>query len=194
MTPTRVIEIVVEGEPIGQPRQDGMVFWPKGAKKPTVRMYTPQVREKLGTNPVTGKAIYGPDKLEPWKRRIELACYGKVAAPIRAPLRIRIDAFFPRCEYHAKKKFPKGHVFEGPIPTTSFPHTAKPDKDNVEKAVLDAMKTAGVYTDDCMVFSGPTNKWYCAVGYDPGVRIVIEVMPTVLVSQPAQLTLQETKP
>lgn len=183
MTPTRTIEIVVEGEPIGQPRAR---HDPRSG-----RTYTPKVREKIGTNPVTGKAIYGPDKLEPWKDRIRLACYGKVAEPIRAPIRIRIDAFFPRCEYHAKKKFPKGHVFSGPIPETSFPHTAKPDKDNIEKAVLDAIKAAGVYEDDCLVFGGPTEKWYCGVGYDPGVRILIEVLPTVLVPDAQPALIQE---
>ncbi len=183
MKPTRVIEIVVEGEPIGQPRADFV--------RATGRAYTPKVREKIGTKP-NGKPLYGPDKLEPWKNRIAMACYGKVQAPIRAALRISIDAFFPRCEYHAKKKFPKGHIFEGPIPTSAIPHTAKPDKDNVEKAILDAMKQAGVYTDDCVVFSGPVSKWYCSVGFDPGVRISIEVMPRVLVQPapiPAQLTL-----
>lgn len=194
MTPTRTIEIIVEGEPIGQPRQDGMVFWPKGSKRPTVRMYTPDVREKIGTNAVTGKAIYGPDKLQPWKDRIALACFQRVSEPIHAPMRISIDAFFPRCAYHAKKRFAKDHIFQGQIPTTAIPHTAKPDKDNVEKAILDALKQAKVYTDDSLVFAGPTQKWYCSVGYDPGVRIVIEVMPTVLVEEPAQLSLQEAKP
>jgi len=185
MKPIRTIEIVVEGEPIGQPRAR--------SDPRTGRMYTPKVRSKIGTKP-NGKPLWGPDKLEPWKRRVELACFGKVSAPIHAPMRVSIVAFFPRCEYHAKKRFPKGHVYQGLIPTTAFPYITTPDKDNVEKAILDAMKTAGMYTDDSLVFAGPCDKWYCSVGYDPGVRITIDVYPTVLVEEPAQLSLQEAKP
>lgn len=39
------------------------------------------------------------------------------------------------------------------------PHTHKPDKDNLEKAVLDALKGI-VFTDDSRVASGSTAKWW----------------------------------
>jgi Holliday junction resolvase RusA-like endonuclease len=40
------------------------------------------------------------------------------------------------------------------------PHTHVPDKDNLEKAVLDALKDTGVFTDDKMVAGGAVFKWW----------------------------------
>ena len=65
MKPTSTIEFSVAGEPIGEPRQDGRVIYRAGSRRPSVQMYTPPVREKIGTM-TGGKPIYGPDKLGPW--------------------------------------------------------------------------------------------------------------------------------
>ena len=51
-------------------------------------------------------------------------------------------------------------------------HTVKPDVDKLERAVLDAMTIAGVWSDDAQVISGPRGKRY-ADECVPGVRIVI---------------------
>jgi Holliday junction resolvase RusA-like endonuclease len=40
------------------------------------------------------------------------------------------------------------------------PHDQKPDKDNLEKLVLDAMERAGVFRNDSQVAQGPVEKWW----------------------------------
>lgn len=58
-------------------------------------------------------------------------------------------------------------------PTGRVPHTIKPDKDNVEKAVLDALKNAGVLRDDCRAYDGRSAKFYAAAGEVPHVEVTL---------------------
>jgi Holliday junction resolvase RusA-like endonuclease len=60
-------------------------------------------------------------------------------------------------------------------------HTTKPDKDNLEKAILDELKQAGFFRDDAQVCSGgPNTKRYVLPGVSsdpeglPGVTIEVE--------------------
>lgn len=61
------------------------------------------------------------------------------------------------------------------------PHTDVPDKDNLEKLVLDAMKKAKVYADDSQVAAGPTEKWW---GEQAGVVVLAEPIDTALAVAP----------
>jgi Holliday junction resolvase RusA-like endonuclease len=58
-----------------------------------------------------------------------------------------------------------------------IPHTVKPDTDNLLKAVMDAMTEAGVWTDDALVYSTKSEKWYASEG-ECGARIKVEVRET----------------
>lgn len=51
------------------------------------------------------------------------------------------------------------------------PHTQKPDKDNLEKLVLDAMEKAGVFRNDSQVAQGPVEKWW---GERGGATVLVE--------------------
>lgn len=53
------------------------------------------------------------------------------------------------------------------------PHTAKPDADNLAKAVLDAMTRAGAWKDDSQVSSLRVMKYYGTAGERTGVMITI---------------------
>lgn len=78
-----------------------------------------------------------------------------------------------------------GPLFTGAVRTTMTftfagaphqigkPHTAKPDKENLEKLVLDAMERAGVYRNDSQVAAGPVAKWW---GEQPGATILVEAI------------------
>lgn len=57
----------------------------------------------------------------------------------------------------------------------SYP-TVKPDIDKLERAVLDAMKTAGVYTDDAVVVDVRKIKYYCTDTEPEGVAVVVHRM------------------
>lgn len=59
------------------------------------------------------------------------------------------------------------------------PHTDVPDKDNLEKLVLDAMKKAGVFRDDSQVAQGPVEKWW-------GERAGVTVLAEPIADRPAQ--------
>jgi Holliday junction resolvase RusA-like endonuclease len=52
------------------------------------------------------------------------------------------------------------------------PHTQKPDKDNLEKAVMDALTSIGIWKDDCQVYDGRTAKYWS--GDKSGVEIWVK--------------------
>lgn len=59
----------------------------------------------------------------------------------------------------------------------SIHHTAKPDFDNVAKAICDAMTTAGLWKDDAQVCRSVIEKWYVAKGARAGVWLTVERLP-----------------
>jgi Holliday junction resolvase RusA-like endonuclease len=80
--------------------------------------------------------------------------------PLDEPLEVSAVFYFPRPKRLGKRQ-------DNP------PHTVVPDKDNVEKAMLDALKSAGVIRNDSLVWSGATAKVYCEYGGTPRAEIVI---------------------
>jgi Holliday junction resolvase RusA-like endonuclease len=88
----------------------------------------------------------------------------KERLPIRCPVSVQIVFWMPRPARLMTKKT-IGHI--------DVPHIAKPDKDNLEKAVADALENAGVLTNDSIVFHGEQMKLYANAGEAP--RAVITV-------------------
>lgn len=54
-------------------------------------------------------------------------------------------------------------------------HTKKPDRDNLEKAVLDAL-TGIFWVDDCQVCAGRVEKWIASGDESEGVFVSILVL------------------
>jgi Holliday junction resolvase RusA-like endonuclease len=81
-----------------------------------------------------------------WKNRIigALVAARKGAARIERPVAMVARAMFSTTD---KRLWGK-------------PHTNRPDKDNLEKLVLDAMVKAGTLKDDSLVYDGGTSKWW----------------------------------
>jgi len=75
--------------------------------------------------------------------------------PLNCPLRMDITCYFER---------PKSHYRTGKFsselrPNIPLYHTVKPDRDNIEKIIQDALN--GVfYRDDSLICSGTTQKFY----------------------------------
>lgn len=145
-SPIEIIRVRVYGDPKAQPRAKASTMQIGG--KTQVRMYTP------------GGKIGG------WKRLIALALMPHLPKhPLAGPVIVDADFVFHRPQSLCRKKDPIGRIR----------HDVKPDRDNLDKALLDLMKRAGVYHDDAQVCDGHLRKWYAAIGEDPGVELVVSV-------------------
>jgi Holliday junction resolvase RusA-like endonuclease len=114
--------------------------------------------------PTTIKNADGTKKPHPivqFKHEVKEACRKEYQdAPLKGPLEVNVTAVFPR------KNFPKkqggGRVY----------HTAKPDRDNLDKAILDAMKGI-IFEDDKQVCRGSISKVYAAIDEQPHVEVIV---------------------
>jgi len=83
-------------------------------------------------------------------------------APWDGPVHLEAEIYLPRPQKYCRKK-----DYPGPI----WAHTAPEDRDNLEKSITDALKTAGAYRDDRQVVAGEVRKMYHAIGANPGVVV-----------------------
>ena len=101
--------------------------------------------------------------------------------PWDGPIRVSIEAFFPRPKAMCAKKHPRGAIRKN----------TKPDADNLVKAVLDALtpprakrvtteaeravlRKGYMWIDDGQVHLGTVDRWYHGIDAGPGVIITIE--------------------
>lgn len=103
---------------------------------------------------------YMPERhpVHAYKQAIALLAKQQCREPIDGPVEVRMEFYF------AKPKSLKG---------ASLFKITKPDNDNLEKAVLDAM-CGIVYPDDARVFRSVVAKYYCEPGTEPRTEIAIE--------------------
>lgn len=88
--------------------------------------------------------VYDPGTAEGWKSQIAVAALPhKPSARIEGPIHVTLRFFFQRPKGHAGKK--------GLKPNAPTYHTAKPDADNLAKAVLDCITQLGFWRDDSQV-------------------------------------------
>jgi len=141
------LTIFVPGLPVAQPRPRAVSF------RGHARMYSP------GTS-------------NEWKACVIHALRAVVADagsfPAGVPIRCDLTFYLPR---------PKGHFGSGKNLHTIKPSapkrpTGKPDRDNLDKAVCDAITAAGVWRDDSQVTDGRIRKRYCLDGQS-GCEITI---------------------
>lgn len=115
--------------------------------------------------------IYDPGTAEGWKGAIAQELKDQAGKAITDPLRVDLIFYFPR---------PKSHYGIGRNAVKlkdSAPgfHTKKPDIDNLEKAVFDALSEKsgiGLWKDDTQVVHSETIKRYADDG-PSGMRIFI---------------------
>lgn len=112
--------------------------------------------------------VYEAGTAENWKSQIALAATPcRPAAPLAGPVFVSSTFIFARPKKHFKSNNPdKGLRDDAPLW-----HTSKPDRDNLEKALLDTLtQVGGFWRDDSQVCSGPVRKLY---GATPGCTVVI---------------------
>lgn len=154
------IEFTVAGTPHARPRPRAMAFKSKRSGKWQGRMYQPKLGAKVRT-----KADKAWQLAQAWAEAVKAAVAGQLPPePWTGPVACTIDVFFERPEKYQKKKYPAGPMR----------CTRKPDRDNLDKAVLDALTAAGLWKDDAQVCDGAVRKWYAAKDCGPGVIVVAE--------------------
>ncbi len=92
-----------------------------------------------------GKArVYDPGTAEGWKGQVALAAKEHLPpTPIDIPVAMHLRFHLPR---------PRGHFGKAGIkPAAPCHHVARPDIDNLAKAVIDALVAIGFLRDDCLV-------------------------------------------
>jgi Holliday junction resolvase RusA-like endonuclease len=115
--------------------------------------------------------VYDPGTADDWKALIAAAVRPHVpAVPLEGALAVDVTWIIPRPKAHFRTGAKAGVLRPG----APMLVTAKPDRDNLDKAVLDALTQCRMWTDDAQVVAGRLLKRY---GEPPGCRIVIETEP-----------------
>jgi Holliday junction resolvase RusA-like endonuclease len=140
------------GRPVGQPRTRSTIRRGKGGK--------------------VFSGVYDPGTADDWKtiiRNAATAAWDRV--PFTGPTSIIATVIFARPKSHLKRN---GDVKEN----APIWHIGKPDRDNIDKALLDALVDAGILADDKQVCSGGIFKVYVAPGEFPGIEVEIHSITT----------------
>jgi Holliday junction resolvase RusA-like endonuclease len=115
--------------------------------------------------------IYDPGTADGWKASVCAAAkQGWDGVTFTGPLRVDVAVYFKR---------PKSHFYTGKRSDVLRPdapnyHTSKPDRDNLDKAILDAITGTGVWKDDAQVCAGTITKTY--VQFIAGANITITAL------------------
>lgn len=128
-----------------EPKQSdrSSIIQPKGGGKPFVHHYP---SKKVDNNAKALMALLRPHSS---------------AKPLKGPLRLVVDVYYPWRVAETKKRRAMGQI----------PKDTWPDWDNLGKQVCDVMEKLGFFRNDSQIASGTVNKWWGGVA----PRLVIEL-------------------
>ena len=102
--------------------------------------------------------IYQPDDAKGWAKLVALQARRYAPDdPLTGPVAVNLTFVFPRPRAHFTKK--------GLRPDAPHYHTAKPDRDNLDKLILDVFTRLGFWRDDAQVVRGTVLKLYTSFNY-----------------------------
>jgi Holliday junction resolvase RusA-like endonuclease len=101
--------------------------------------------------------FYNPGTADGWKEAVQAVFLTDRKPVIQGPVRLRVKFFFHRSTL---------------LSGEPVPHTAKPDIDNLKKAVMDALTEIQVWEDDSQVYADPGEKYWTPG--KSGARILVE--------------------
>jgi crossover junction endodeoxyribonuclease RusA len=118
----------------------------------------------------TGGVVVTADnpKSKSWRQSI-LDAVPPMAVQLGGPVRVTIVFLLPRPAHHYGTGRNAGQVKPG----APRDPAVKPDVDKLARAVLDALKAAGVYRDDAQVCRLSSEKDYAGPGEKPGALIEV---------------------
>jgi Holliday junction resolvase RusA-like endonuclease len=157
------ITITVPAIPIAQPRVKASAF---GGH---VKIYTPtSVKQADGSNK--------PHPIAAFKATVRMAFVDAYkGSPLTGPLRCDCLFVMPR---------PKNMIWKTRA-MPRMPHTSKPDRDNLDKAVMDALKGLA-WVDDSQVCQGTIEKCIAAGDEQPHAVITIAQVEVITASAAVQ--------
>lgn len=101
--------------------------------------------------------VYDAKTAEGWKSLVaDAAKRNRPASPFAGPVIVHLVFWMPRPKSHYRSGKHAGNLRED----APFFHTSKPDRDNLDKAVLDALTQLGFWKDDAQVCDGSLRKLY----------------------------------
>lgn len=143
----------------------------------TIQFFVPgdpkgQPRARRGA----GKHMYTPDTANGFKECIyAVAREHTPKVPLTGPVSMTVTAVFARPKSH----YGTGKNADKLRSDAPHYHTSKPDRDNVEKAILDALTRLGFWKDDAQVCDGRMTKIYeGGVPMKVGCYVVITALAT----------------
>ncbi|MFM2089550.1 MAG: hypothetical protein RLZZ127_39 [Planctomycetota bacterium] len=105
-----------------------------------------------------------PEKTQRWESMAAVFIRARAQGMrFDGPLELSYVAVFPRPQRLMAKKHGDGRI----------PHTAKPDIDNIAKALMDAMQKAQALNDDAQVFSVAGVKFYADRAEAPHLSFIL---------------------
>lgn len=105
--------------------------------------------------------VYNPDTADDWKAAIAVqAARYAPAKPLEGPVSVQMTFAMPRPQRLRRA-------------ISSVPHVAKPDIDNLVKAVLDVLTRVGFWADDAQVSHLLVAKHYALPEQEPGVSLIL---------------------
>ncbi len=108
--------------------------------------------------------VFDSGTAENWKADVVAAARSvRPTVPLEGPVRVDIRFLLPRPTSLCRKKDSPGMIWA----------TARPDRDNLEKAVLDALGNDGWWRDDAQIVCGEVAKLYHRKGGWPGALVVV---------------------
>ncbi len=139
----------------------------KGIPKAQPRARATTMRTKKGVR----STVYNPKTADAWKMQVKAAFSRHAGLLIEGPIRCDITFLMPRPKSLMRKCDPEGKI----------PHTAKPDRDNLDKSVMDCLSGKdkngkggiGVWVDDAQVYAGEILKYYHEKGGEAGAWVII---------------------
>lgn len=107
--------------------------------------------------------VYDPGTANGWKMIVALALKEFHGAMLSGPIHLEAIFYLPRPKRLMRKKDPEWALY----------HTAKPDCDNLIKAVMDSMSDCRIWVDDRQVCSQIVKKYYASKTGTTGVKLSV---------------------
>ncbi len=119
----------------------------------------------VGGGRVVGRMV-NPTSAEAWKMAIAAAARASGVIPpepLDGPLRLDLTFVFARPARLKRKKDPDHRL----------PHWGDPDRDNLDRAVLNTLVAVGLIIDDNRPCAGEIQKWFAAKNEPPSLEIAL---------------------